>query len=49
MTKGEVFYLIGEVHRREGDNKKAIQMLERALAHDPKLEQAQALLKEIKR
>ena len=48
VSKGEVFYYIGEVHRREGDNKKAIQMLERALAHDPKLEQAQTLLKDLK-
>jgi tetratricopeptide (TPR) repeat protein len=48
ITKGEVFYFIGEVHRREGDNKKAIQMLERALAHDPKLEQAKTLLQELK-
>jgi tetratricopeptide (TPR) repeat protein len=48
VSKGEVFYYIGEVHRREGDTKKAIQMLERALAHDPKLEPAQALLKELK-
>jgi tetratricopeptide (TPR) repeat protein len=48
VSKGEVFFHIGEVHRLEGDTKKAIQMLERALAHDSKLERAQVLLKQLK-
>jgi tetratricopeptide (TPR) repeat protein len=48
VTKAEIFYLIGRVHHIEGDKKKAIQNLERAVSHDPKLEQAKALLGELK-
>lgn len=48
ITKGEVFYHIGEVHRREGDTKKAIQMLERALENEAGLQKAIDLLKELK-
>ena len=48
MTKAEVFYFLAEVNQRQGDTKKAIQMLERALANDKDLEKAQSLLEELK-
>ena len=47
ISKAEVFYYLAEVSIREGDNKKAKQMLERALSNDRTLEQAQALLDEL--
>ena len=48
VTKAEVFYFLAEVNQRQGDTKKAIQMLERALANDKDLEKAQSLLEELK-
>jgi lipopolysaccharide biosynthesis regulator YciM len=48
ISKAEVFCFIGIVHQKEGDTKKAIQMLERATSHDPKFERAKTLLAELK-
>ncbi len=48
ITKGEVFFYLGDTHRRQGDDKKAIQMLERALDTDKNLEKAKTLLAELK-
>lgn len=49
ITKAEVFYHLGDVSRRQGDPKKAIQMLERAVESDPKSNKAQEMLAELKR
>ncbi len=48
LSKAEVFCYLAEVHHRQGDDKKAIQMLERALASDKGLERAKELLDELK-
>jgi len=48
ITKAEVFYYLGEISRRQGDTKKAIQMLERSLENDSSFQKAQELLKELK-
>ena len=48
ITKGEVFYYLGEISHRQGDDKKAIQMLERALDNDKQLAPALALMGKIK-
>lgn len=48
ITKAEVFYYLGEISRRQGDTKKAIQMLERSLENDSSFQKAQQLLKELK-
>jgi tetratricopeptide (TPR) repeat protein len=48
ITKGEVFYHLGEISMKQGDKTKAIQMLERALENDPDLGQAKARLAELK-
>jgi tetratricopeptide (TPR) repeat protein len=48
ITKGEVFYYLGETHHRQGDDKKAIQMLERALDTDKNFEKAKTFLSKLK-
>ncbi len=48
LSKAEVFYYLGEVSFKQGDQKKAVQMLERALENDSGLEKAKARLGEIK-
>ncbi|RLB64957.1 MAG: hypothetical protein DRI90_03285, partial [Deltaproteobacteria bacterium] len=48
VSKANVFYLLSQVSKREGDTKKAIQMAERALSNDKQYEEAQALLDELK-
>lgn len=48
ITKAEVFFFLANVNHLEGDKKKAIQMLERALANDKGLEKAKAMLDELK-
>jgi len=48
VTKADVFYLLAEVSKRGGDNKKAIQMAERALSNDKGHEKAQALLEALR-
>ncbi|MFO0612976.1 MAG: tetratricopeptide repeat protein [Polyangiaceae bacterium] len=48
ITKGEIFYYLAETHHRQGDDKKAIQMLERALDTDKNLEKAKSFLAKLK-
>ena len=49
ITKGEVFYYLGEISHRQGDDKKAIQMLERALDNNKEFTKAKELLAELKK
>lgn len=49
ITKAEVFYYLGDVSHRKGDDKKAVQMLERALDNDKNLEKAKTLLGKLKK
>ncbi len=48
ITKGEVFFFLGEISAKQGDKPKAIQMLERALENEPTLERARTKLQELK-
>ncbi len=48
ITKAEVFYYLGDVSHRQGDDKKAVQMLERALDNDKGFERAKELLAKLK-
>lgn len=48
ITKAEVFYYMAEVSRRQGNDKKAIQMLERALDNDKNLAVAKDLMAKLK-
>jgi tetratricopeptide (TPR) repeat protein len=48
ITKGEVFFYLGEISALQGDRGKAAQMLERALENEPTLERARARLAELK-
>ena len=48
ITKGEVFYYLGEISMKQGDKAKAVQMLERAVENDPNLARAKAMLAELK-
>jgi tetratricopeptide (TPR) repeat protein len=48
VTKAQVFYYLAQVNLLEDDKKKAIQMLERALANDKVLEEAKVMLDELK-
>ncbi len=48
ISKAEVFYYLGDVSHRQGDSKKAIQMLERALDNDKGMEKARTLLTKLK-
>jgi tetratricopeptide (TPR) repeat protein len=48
ISKGEVFYYLGEISDKQGDRPKAVQMLERALENDPSLERARTRLAELK-
>ncbi|HEY4118588.1 MAG TPA: tetratricopeptide repeat protein [Byssovorax sp.] len=49
ITKGEVFYYLGEVSHRQGDDKKAVQMLERALDNQKDLAVAKELMAKLKK
>jgi tetratricopeptide (TPR) repeat protein len=49
ITKGEVFFYLGDISRRQGDKVKAVQMLERALENESSLDKAKALLSELKK
>jgi tetratricopeptide (TPR) repeat protein len=49
ITKAEVFYYLAEVSHRQGDDKKAIQMAERALDNDKGLERAKELIAKLKK
>jgi len=48
LSKGEVFFYLGEITFKQGDKPKAIQMFERALENEPGLEKAKAKLAELK-
>jgi tetratricopeptide (TPR) repeat protein len=48
ISKGEVFYYLGEISAKQGDKAKAVQMLERAIENDPAHERARAKLIELK-
>ncbi len=48
ITKGEVFYYLGEISAKQGDRAKALQMLERAIENEPTLERARTKLTELK-
>ncbi len=48
ITKGEVFFYLGEISMQQGDKTKAIQMLERALENEPELGKAKTRLAEWK-
>jgi len=48
ITKGEVFFYLGEISMKQGDKPKAIQMLERALENEPALAKAKTRLAEWK-
>lgn len=49
ITKAEVFFFLGQTHHKKGDDKMAVQMLERALDTDKNLEKAKTLLAELKK
>lgn len=49
ITKGEVFYYLAEISHRQGDDKKAIQMVERALDSNKELAPAKELLAKLKK
>jgi tetratricopeptide (TPR) repeat protein len=48
ISKGEVFYYLGEISAKQGDRAKAVQMFERAVENDPGLARAKAKLVELK-
>src|SRR5581483_663296 len=48
ITKGEVFYYLAEVSHAQGDDKKALQMLDRAMDNDKDLAPAKELLSKLK-
>ena len=48
ITKGEVFFYLGEICMKQGDKTKAMQMLERALENEPDLAKAKTRLAEWK-
>jgi tetratricopeptide (TPR) repeat protein len=48
ISKGEVFYYLGEISAKQGDRAKALQMFERAIENDPALERARSKLVELK-
>lgn len=48
ISKAEVFCYLGEISERQGDRGKAINMLERAVEHDPALARASLLLARLK-
>jgi len=48
ITKGEVFFYLGEISFKQNDRAKALQMFERAVETDGTLEQAKARVAELK-
>ena len=48
ISKGEVFYYLGEISAKQGDKAKAVQMFERAIENDPALALARTKLTELK-
>ncbi|MFT3775594.1 MAG: tetratricopeptide repeat protein [Minicystis sp.] len=49
ISKGEVFYYLAEISHREGDDKKALQMLERSLDANKEYAPAKELLAKLKK
>jgi tetratricopeptide (TPR) repeat protein len=49
ISKGEVFYYLGVISHRQNDDKKAIQMLERALDNEKDFAPAKELLAQLKK
>jgi tetratricopeptide (TPR) repeat protein len=48
ISKGEVFYYLGEISAKQGDKAKAVQMFERAIENEPSLALARTKLSELK-
>lgn len=48
ISKGEVFYYLGEISAKQGDKVKAVQMFERAIENEPTLDKAKSKLSELK-
>ena len=48
ITKADVYFYLGDVSHRMGDDRKAISMLERAITEDKGHPQATALLEQLK-
>jgi tetratricopeptide (TPR) repeat protein len=48
ISKGEVFYYLGEISAKQGDKQKAVQMFERAIENEPTLAKAKTKLSELK-
>jgi tetratricopeptide (TPR) repeat protein len=48
ISKGEVFYYLGEICMKQGDKAKAVQMLERAVENEPSLTRAKTMLSDLK-
>lgn len=48
ISKGEVFYYLGEISMKQGDKAKAVQMLERAIENEPGLDRAKQMLSGLK-
>lgn len=48
ISKGEVFYYLGEISAKQGDKVKAVQMFERAIENEPTLDKAKSKLTELK-
>jgi tetratricopeptide (TPR) repeat protein len=48
ISKGQVYYYLGVVHQKLGENDKALQMLERAIQTEPTLDLARDLLSALK-
>ena len=48
IQKADVYYYLGDIAAKTDDQRKAITMLERALAEDPNHAQAAELLSELK-
>ncbi|HXX66386.1 MAG TPA: tetratricopeptide repeat protein, partial [Polyangiaceae bacterium] len=44
MTKAVAYHYMGEIARQQGDPKRAIALLRRAISEDPTLEEARGLL-----
>jgi golgin subfamily B member 1 len=48
ISKGEVFYYLGEISAKQGDKTRAVEMLKRAIENEPGLDRAKAMLTELK-
>ena len=47
MSKGLAYQYLGEIARQQGDKKRAIMLLKRAIDDDPTLDSARALLEQL--